>query len=117
MLFRSEAFWRAHQLPQPEPEHRFSQTRKWRFDYAWPDRFLALEVEGGIWVRGRHNHPSGFIKDLEKYNYAATAGWRILRVQPRELCTTGTAIMVGEALRVWNPLADLNSKLCQIKTP
>ena len=29
------------------PEYRFHPTRKWRFDYAWPENKIALEVEGG----------------------------------------------------------------------
>lgn len=72
-------------LPQPVAEHRFATPRKWRFDYAWPDRLVALEVEGGVWTGGRHVSGAGFVRDIEKYNAAAVLGWRVLRCQPRDL--------------------------------
>jgi hypothetical protein len=38
-------------LPTPEREHRFHETRQWRMDFAWPEALVALEVEGGTWVK------------------------------------------------------------------
>lgn len=66
-------------LPEPEREYRFAPPRRWRFDFAWPERRVAVEVEGGGWVRGRHHRPGGFTKDCEKYNAAVLRGWRVLR--------------------------------------
>jgi very-short-patch-repair endonuclease len=71
---------RAIGLPQPETEVKFHPTRKWRFDYAWPDKKIACEVEGAIYVRGRHSRGAGMEKDMEKYNAAALLGWRVIRV-------------------------------------
>jgi len=86
-------------LPAPEREYRFDRKRRWRFDFAWPGRMLALEVEGGLWGRGRHTRPRGFSADAEKYNSAALAGWTVLRVTP-EMVRSGEAVrMVGEALK------------------
>lgn len=82
----------------PLTEHRFHVTRRWRFDYAWPEHQLALEVEGGVWVGGRHTSGAGFIKDMEKYNEAACMGWRIIRCQPRQLCTMQTVETLRRAL-------------------
>ncbi len=82
----------------PVPEFRFHPIRRWRFDYAWPDERLALEVEGGIWIGGRHNRGSGFVKDMEKYNRAACMGWRIIRCQPNELTKLTTISLIKEAL-------------------
>jgi len=67
-------------LPTPERELRFDESRRWQFDFAWPAPMVAIEVEGGQWVRGRHNRPQGFEADCEKYNAAALAGWTVLRV-------------------------------------
>jgi very-short-patch-repair endonuclease len=63
---------------KPEREYVFHPTRKWRFDFAWPDIKLAVEIEG----RGRHQSFGGFEKDAEKYNAAAKLGWRVMRYTP-----------------------------------
>lgn len=75
-------------------EHKFHPTRRWRFDYAIPLFKIAIEVEGGVWTRGRHIQPSGFLKDMEKYNNASMLGWRILRVTPTELLSKSTIDMI-----------------------
>jgi len=60
-------------------EHKFHEARRWRFDFAWPSLMLAVEVEGGTWVKGRHTRGSGYAGDAEKYNEAALRGWMVLR--------------------------------------
>ena len=72
----------------PLREHVFHPTRKWRFDFAFPDNMLAVEIEGGY--GGRHQR-GGFKTDMEKYNAAAKLGWRVLRYTTR-MVTDGTAI-------------------------
>lgn len=72
-------------LPTPERQYRFCGGRRWRFDFAWPASRLAVEVEGGLWIRGRHVHPRGFAADCEKYNTAALLGWRVLRFVPEQV--------------------------------
>lgn len=94
---------RATGLPAPEPEYRFAPPRRWRFDYAWPDAKVALEVEGGVWIRGRHTRGSGFLKDMEKYNAAAVRGWRVLRCTPTQLPAPATLTLIQQALWPPNP--------------
>jgi hypothetical protein len=60
-------------------EHKFHQSRKWRFDFAHIPTRTAIEIEGGIWNGGRHTRGSGYSKDCEKYNEAAKLGWCVLR--------------------------------------
>jgi hypothetical protein len=69
MTVANDLFWqiRAAGLPYPIREFRFHPERRWRFDYAWPGAWLAVEVEGGVWTRGRHLRGAGFIRDCEKY--------------------------------------------------
>lgn len=74
--------WQAMGIAVPELEYRFCPGRKWRSDYAWPAHKLVLEVEGGIWTGGRHVSGVGFSRDMEKYNWLAEHGWRILRYPP-----------------------------------
>jgi hypothetical protein len=79
-------------LPLPIKEHRFHPVRKWRFDLAFIDHSLAVEIEGGIWLIGRHNRGAGFIKDMEKYNTATLFGWKLLRFSPKDV-NTGDALL------------------------
>jgi very-short-patch-repair endonuclease len=78
-------------IPKPHFEYRFHETRKWRFDLAFPEQKLAVEIEGGIWQYGRHNRASTFIKDLEKYNNACMLGWYLLRFST-EMVKKGIAV-------------------------
>lgn len=71
------AFFRSMGLSAPEPEHRFHESRRWRFDYAWPEHRVALEVEGGVWTRGRHTRPSielGDGKRIFDFDYDSSSG-------------------------------------------
>ena len=65
-------------------EHRFHPDRLWRFDYAIPSLRIAIEIDGGVWINGRHNRASGYIGDMEKFNAAATLGWVVLKFTPQE---------------------------------
>jgi len=75
------------QVPPPEREFYFAKPRMWRFDFAWPERKLAVEVEGGMWAKGggRHQRGKGFEADCDKYNTAALAGWTVLRVTEKHV--------------------------------
>lgn len=77
----------------PEPEYRFHPDRKWRFDFAFIEQKLAVEIEGGAWSNGRHTRGAGFIGDMEKYNEAVVLGWKILRFTP-EAVKSGRAIEI-----------------------
>jgi very-short-patch-repair endonuclease len=79
-------------LPTPVAEHRFDASRRWRFDRAWCVAKIAVEIEGGTWVKGRHSRGAGMRKDAEKYNAAVMQGWRVLRF-------TGDMVKDGSALR------------------
>lgn len=88
------AFYREFNIPEPLYEHAFHPHRKWRFDLAWPDERVAIEVQGGLFVHGRHTRGAALIAEHEKLNHAAMLGWRVLFVQPDDLCLTSTAQMI-----------------------
>jgi very-short-patch-repair endonuclease len=73
------------QFPTWEREYRFHPVRKWRFDFAWPDKLIALEVDGGVFSGGRHVRGEGFVKDCEKQNVAMGLGWRILKAVTKHI--------------------------------
>lgn len=100
-LEKEFAYWvRVKGLPDPVREHIFHPTRKWRFDFAWPEHKVAAELEGGIYSGGRHVRGTGFVKDCEKYNAAALLGWRVLRFTARDLVRGGAVLTVLELLGV-----------------
>ena len=92
-------------LPEPVREYRFTAhhvglgygvrkrikdagLKDWRFDFAWPDLMLAVEVEGitsygtnknGSMKLGRHQTGEGMEGDLRKYDAAMNLGWNIYR--------------------------------------
>jgi very-short-patch-repair endonuclease len=85
-------------LPKPELEFKFHPVRKFRFDFAWPKYRVALEVQGGIWIAGGHSRGAGVVKDMEKENHACQLGWRVLKVQPKELCMLETVDMIKRTI-------------------
>ncbi len=91
----------------PVPEYRFHPKRKWRFDYAWPEQKVALEIEGGIWTLGRHTRGAGFRADMEKYNEAGRAGWRVFRFTPDRFKT-------GEAHQFMKEVFAQDAAACEL---
>jgi len=79
-------------------EHRFHPVRRWRFDLAHVESKTAIEIEGGIWTKGRHTRPKGYIKDMEKYNAAIELGWVILRYSTEQMKKTETYEQIGRVI-------------------
>jgi len=73
-------------------EYRFHPARRWRFDFAWPEKRVALEIEGGTWTHGAHVRGKRYEQDCEKYNAAALRGWRVFRA-------TSNMVKDGRALQ------------------
>ena len=79
-------------------ELRFHPTRRWRWDVALPGSKIAVEVEGGLFVKGGHARGVGIMGDMEKMNEAVLLGWRVLRVTHKQV-HDGTALaLVKRAL-------------------
>lgn len=98
--FDSLAFWcKRLGLPEPIPEVRFAAHRKFRLDASWPDRMIALEIDGGVWMPnggGRHNRGTGFLRDMEKLNLAAAMGYRVFRFTPQQVRSGEAALFLKE---------------------
>lgn len=67
-------------------EFEFSSERKFRIDYALPIHKIAIEIDGGIWMRGRSGHSSGtgIKRDQEKTTLLSVCGWSVIRITPDE---------------------------------
>lgn len=85
-------------LPEPETELRFCD-RRWRFDLAWVNELVALEIEGGAWTGGRHTRAQGYKADLQKYNHAQLMGWLVLRYVPEDIMSGAFTEDVERALK------------------
>ena len=72
-------------FPDAIPEYRFHPKRRWRLDWFVPSVNIGIEIEGGIWTRGRHTRPQGFLRDIEKYNMAALMGIQLYRINYQDL--------------------------------
>ena len=81
-----------NQLDVPKAEYRFLKKRRFRFDFAWPSLKIAIEIEGGVWSGGRHTRGAGYSRDIEKYNLATRAGWKVYRFTP-QMVKSGEAII------------------------
>jgi len=87
--------WHKAGGPPLEAEFRFHPKRRWRADFAHVPSRTLIEIEGGIYVQGRHNRAAGFAADLEKYLEAALDGWRVVRLGPAELTLQVVGRLVG----------------------
>ena len=60
-------------------ELKFSDKRRFRFDFALPIHKIAIEYEGIVSGKSRHTSITGYTRDTEKYNLATIEGWKVLR--------------------------------------
>lgn len=89
-----------------EREYMFHPSRKWRFDFAFPEKKIAVEIEGitfygknknGSMKLGRHQTAKGMKNDLEKYDEAMRLGWNIYRCS-QDMVKSGRALQTIELL-------------------
>ncbi len=69
---------RSTDLPKPTPQYVVRDKGAFvaRVDFAWPDRFVALEVDGFRF----HAHRAAWDRDQERTSKLAACGWRVLRI-------------------------------------
>lgn len=68
------------ELPAPQREFKFHHNRDWRFDYCWPEKKIAVEVQGMP-----HRIRERFLADVEKLAMAQIHGWRVLLVAGQDV--------------------------------
>ena len=93
--------WRALNGPAMVSQFRFHATRCWRFDFAHPATFTAIEIQGGTWTRGGHARGAGIRRDYEKLNHAMLAGWTVFLL-------TGDMITVDWLRRIIDFIRELS---------
>lgn len=85
----------------PVAEFRFTKARRWRFDFAFPNEKLAVEIDGS---GPGHLSDQGKRKDQEKRNAAVELGWKVLEYPARE---------VGVAKRLKRIAAQIQRVFCE----
>lgn len=81
--------WQVKQagIVQPVRQYPFAKciSRLYKADFLWPDERVLVEIQGGIFVNGRHNHGAGYENDLERNSLAAALGLKVLQFSPRHV--------------------------------
>lgn len=63
-----------------------SRAVPYRADFAWPLARVALEVQGGQWVKSGHSSGDGIERDAAKALIAQLDGWALVALTERMLC-------------------------------
>jgi len=100
------AHMRMKDFPLWVEEHAFAEHlgRRFRFDFAWPDRQIAVEVDSDV-----HRIRKRFDADMEKMFIAQALGWHVLRVTSRQIRKGEAIRMVSAALGITDPLQELEA--------
>ena len=90
--------WKLYGIETPIAEFRFAPPRRFRFDYYWADKKVAVEINGGIWSQGRHTRGFGYLSDMEKLNLAQRMGIRVFQFTPQQLLSGEAQAFMKEVL-------------------
>ena len=79
------------ELPEYVSDYRWHSTRQWKWDIAFVDQKIAVEVDGARRDgKGDHQTEKGMTNDCQKQCNGALWGWTVIRV-------TATMVKSGEA--------------------
>jgi hypothetical protein len=101
-------------LPVPDRQYKaLGKNRRFTWDFAWEDKGLLVEVQGGTWVPGGMGHTSGsgYRRDCYKNGLAVACGWKVMSF-------TSDMVTYGEALqfiKVFFRQADLDTVINMFK--
>lgn len=56
-------------------EGRLIPNRRFAFDFAHLHSKVAIEINGGNWINGRHTQAPSLVKEYEKLNLAQECGY------------------------------------------
>jgi len=81
-------------------EHIFLVDRRYRFDYANLEFKIAIEKDGGVWMKGggAHSRPQNILRDMEKLTLANVNGWIVIRRTPQQLHKRETLDLILQAV-------------------
>jgi len=85
---------RALKLPLGWRQYQPILNRRFRLDFAWPERKLAVECDGMV-----HRIKERFESDAERHNVLLDAGWKVYRVTGKMIRSGASAAMLEKLLR------------------
>lgn len=104
-----------HQIKDPIEEYRFIKEelgskgirkkckelglKDWRFDFAWIDEKIAVEVQGGMFIYGRHTRGGALKSEYSKLNEAQLRGWIVLVVDDSAISQKRAVLWIEKALQ------------------
>jgi len=80
-------------LPEPEREYLVPGVPRFRYDFAWIEQKLLVEINGGTWGHMGHSTGKGIARDYRKNRLPQALGWRCYSF-------TGDEVRSGEAVEV-----------------
>lgn len=108
--------FRSRGLPPFVRQLRFAAKamgKQWRFDFAFPEYHLAVEIQGVVVRRiggkmvtmGGHADVQGMRNDHAKHNAAILLGWSVLQFMPADIKPQRAVSTTIEVLTVrgWRP--------------
>ena len=84
-------------LTQYVREYQAIPGRKFRFDFAFVDERLLIEINGGTYNGGAHGRGVGINRDYEKGNLAVQHGFRLLQFDTK-MVKSGVGLEFTEQL-------------------
>ena len=84
-----EKFGKKYLLKNIRHEFKLVPDRRFRCDFVITNKKLVIEIEGGVYNRGRHVRGSGFEKDCAKYNMISELGYTVYRVTSNMIYSRG----------------------------
>lgn len=83
-----------------EPEFKIFADRRFRADWRIVDTRILIEFEGGLFHKSKMGHSSvtGILRDMEKANLCALAGWIVIRVAPNHVVSGQALLWIEHAL-------------------
>jgi very-short-patch-repair endonuclease len=78
-------------------EYQAIPARKFRFDFAFVEARLLIEINGGTYSKGAHSTGIGLHRDYEKGNLAVKEGWRVLAFDVKQV-KSGEAVSFTQSI-------------------
>jgi very-short-patch-repair endonuclease len=78
---------------QLQTQHKVIPNRRYRFDFAHVDSKVAIEIQGGIWIKSGHTTGQGLQSSYAKLNLASYHDWMVFQLSSDMISPTWLTII------------------------